>query len=149
MAGLFAVLAVPPLFAALLGAADPTFRPGNFPIEAMASAALVLISTAALWLLHDPGRRRPVAWLIVGGGLLGLLLGAYGIWGTSVLLGDCGLIESLAMVAASIPQGYCESDSHDRALTIGYYMIGVGVASAISLVAVWWLGRDGRIAALD
>lgn len=86
--------------------------------------------------------------MITFGGLLGLLLGVYGIYGTTTLMGDCAVIQGVATtVASSLPDGYCDRIS--GSLMLGYYMIAVGIASMVSFAASAWIGRNGPDPALD
>lgn len=143
----FAVLAAVPLSAALLATTDATFRPGNFPVDLMLLTGVVLAGTALAWLSQSRRRNAVGGWMIAFGGLLGLLLGAYGIYGTSVLMGDCAQIQTVATtVASSLPPGYCDRIS--GSLMIGYYMIAVGIASVTSLAALAWTVRSGADPAL-
>jgi len=131
-----------PLSAALRAIADPTFRPGNFPVALMAVTGAVLAGVAVAWFLQARGQHRVGGWMLTFGGIFGLMLGAYGIWGTSELLGDCAEIQAVAVattVASSLPPGYC--DGIGGSLMIGYYMIAVGIVSVASLAASVWISR--------
>ncbi len=147
MAVVFGVLAAVPLAAALRAVADSSFRPGNFPIELMALTGSVLAGVAVAWFLRSRRQQRVAGWMISFGGLFGLLLGAYGIWGTSTLTADCAAAQAVATLAASFPADYCERIG--GSLMIGYYLIAVGMASAISLVAGAWHSRNAMDPALD
>jgi hypothetical protein len=144
LAIVFAALALVPVAAAIRAAADSSVPPpGNFPVNLIALIALVLAGTAVAWLLQSRGPNRVGRWMIVFGGLLGLLLGLYGIYGTAALTADCAEIEALRTTAASsFPADYC--DRIGGSLLIGYYMIAVGVASAVSLGAFAWISQLRR-----
>jgi hypothetical protein len=143
----FAVLAAVPLTAALRAFADSTFRPGSFPVELMALIGVALAGVAVAWFLQSRGQHRVGGWMITFGGLFGLLLGAYGIWGTSTLMADCAAVPAVAAVASSFPMDYCERIG--GSLAIGYFMIAVGIASVVSFVASAWLSRSVVNPALD
>jgi hypothetical protein len=145
-------IAAPPLIASVGAVSDPTFRPGNFPPEFTGLIGAALAGTAAGWFYASrrgrPGRVDGL--IIVVGSLVGLYVGGYGLWGTSVLLGDCAASQRVATsipIDPSDPGAYCRLVA--RSLLIGYYGISVGVASVASLASAWWLARKSADAALD
>lgn len=137
MAAVFALLAVPPLLSFVRAATDSTFSP--FPAPVMASTSVALAALAVAWFLVARTERRVLRWLIVAGTVFGLFVGAYGLVGTASLMDDCAATQATAMIASSFPEGYC--DRIGGSLMIGFYMIGVGLASLISIVAGWWMGQ--------
>jgi hypothetical protein len=150
MATAFGVLAMVPLAAAARAATDPSFRPGNFPAEAMALVALVLALTSLSWYLVSRNQITVGGWLMVFGSLFGLLLGAYGVWGLSVLFDVCAGARAVATSTPIDPNNpLANCDPLRSSMLIGYFMTGVGVLSAISLFAGYRIRRTGSYPALD
>ena len=148
MAVVFAVLAVPPLLTLLREASDPAFGIG-FSSAQLLLAGVILSATGGVWLMRSrlPDRIGPL--LIVGGSLFGLYVGAYGLWGASVLNDACRYVSEVAVIASSWPEGFCGSENHNSSLSVMYYMVGVGMAALVSMVALWWLSRKAADPALD
>ena len=101
MAVVLGALAAVPLAAALRAVVDSGFRPGNFQVELIALTGFVLAAMAVAWILKWRGERRVMGWMLTVGALFGLVVGVYGIWGTSVLVGDCADIRPVASTVAA------------------------------------------------
>jgi hypothetical protein len=150
MAVVLGALAAVPLAAALRAVVDSGFRPGNFQVELIALTGFVLAAMAVAWILKLRGGRRVMGWMLTVGALFGLVVGVYGIWGTSVLVSDCADIRPVAStVASSTPAGYCGSEAQRDSFLIGCYMIAVGAVSIASLASSAWINRSYFDPALD
>lgn len=136
----------------------PTKAPRR-PVLVVASAVLLALSGVAGLFI---GLRGDAAFLFLGGGyvlvgvavwrgvslarlvgvaagLLALLPGAYGIFGTIVVVQEYAACSSGALAAtttASYPAGYCDLVNWVSQFGTGGALIGVGIGGIVTLVAV-------------
>lgn len=148
LAMVFVVIALLPLSLAFRALTDASFHP-PWPIGELAFASVVFLSTGLAWLLASTTHGRLIRWLILGGSLFGLYIGAYGIWGAAVLNEPCQYGTAVAALATSWPAGFCGSEGHQISLSVMYVMVGVGIASVGSFATAWWLRRNRPHPALD
>jgi hypothetical protein len=134
------------------------------PPPLVAAAAVLMTVVGVGWLIFAVA--RDMGWLWVGpvalavafgvwrgfsparyaGLLLGaaaLLPGAYGLWGTSVVVQDWLACDSgrLRAVATSYPSGYCETVNWLQSFGTGGLLMSVGLVGVVTLVA---LARHGE-----
>jgi hypothetical protein len=128
------------------------------------SAVLLLAAAGMGWLVFAV--TRDMGWLWVGpvalvvafgiwrgvsaaryaGLLLGsaaLVPGVYGLWGTSIVLGDWLACDSgrLRAVATSYPSGYCEMANWFERFGTGALLMSVGLVGVVTIAA---LARHGE-----
>ncbi len=81
-------------------------------------------------------------WTAFAGGLIALLIGAYGAWGTSMVAEQLFACEDgrLASLAISFPTGMCGRIDWFSGFGAGLALIGVGL---VGLITAWTLLRRG------
>lgn len=136
----YCLLALIAVAAAAAHVLDANFRIGNLPPGLVATLGFVLLAVGVAWAAWT----ARWSYVVRGGGMaIGLLAGAIGFWGTSVVMGDCSRSGATASVGnaymASTPAGLTCLDVLPS-LLIGWYLIAVGIASLVALLVRYRYG---------
>jgi hypothetical protein len=141
LAAVFLAMALVPLGGAGIAAFQAESVPA-FPPGVMALAGAWLLGMAALW-WAGPTRLRAGIPLAIGGGLIAVFLGLFGLAGTWVAVGEpCQ--PPVALLATSWPAGACQQAFASGSWLIGLYLIAIGVLGGISLGVLDWLRGQAR-----
>ncbi len=101
--------------------------------ESVVAVIAVLILAAGVWRGSAWAR-----WAGIPAGLAALLPGAYGVWGSAIVLQDWSMCSDgrLASVATSYPAGYCGMVDWPTQIGTGVALISVGIAGLVVIATL-------------